>query len=110
MTVYVDDAYIPARVRNGGRYVTGRWSHMFSDSSDAELHALASRVGLRRSWFQHADDPIQHRRHYDVVESRRAAAVAAGAVEITVREMGRMIGAERARLRSLPDTEQGQLL
>lgn len=101
MTVYVDNAFIPARVRNGGRYITGRWCHMFSDASDDELHALADRIGLRRSWFQHADDPIQHRRHYDVTESRRAAALAAGAVEISVRDMGRMIGAERTRLREL---------
>lgn len=109
MTVYVDDAYIPARVRNGGRHVTGRWCHLMSDSSDAELHSLVAKIGLRRSWFQHPDDPIQLRRHYDVVESRRAAAVAAGAVEVSWKDMGRMVRAARARLRAT-EPEQGSLL
>jgi hypothetical protein len=47
MTVYVDDARIPARV---GRWDSS-WSHLFADTQD-ELHAFAARLGLRRSWFQ----------------------------------------------------------
>lgn len=93
MTVYVDDANIPARV---GMYKT-EWCHLFSDTSDEELHALAGRIGLSRRWFQHPRDPLQTRRHYDVTPRKRALAVKAGAVEITWREAGRMSMLERRR-------------
>lgn len=86
MTVYVDDWRQQAKV---GRH-TARWSHMFSDTSDDELHEFAARLGLRRSYFQKADDPIQLRRHYDVTENVRVKALALGAVAITWREAGRM--------------------
>lgn len=96
MTVYVDDWRQKATV---GRH-TSRWSHLFSDASDEELHAFAERIGLKRSYFQKAGDPIQLRRHYDVTESKRRAAVAAGATEITWRDAGRMRNAEVDRLRA----------
>lgn len=50
--------------------------HMYADSLE-ELHAMASRIGLKKSWFQH------HRwvDHYDLTESRRVKAVLAGAIE-----------------------------
>lgn len=96
MTVYVDDWRQQATV---GRH-TSRWSHLFSDTSDEELHAFAEQIGLSRSWFQKADDPIQLRRHYDVTESKRRAAVAAGATEITWRDAGAMRNAEVDRLRA----------
>ena len=47
MTVYVDDARIPARI---GRHDT-RWSHLFADTQ-TELHEFAARLGLHRRWFQ----------------------------------------------------------
>ena len=56
MTVYVDDARIPARV---GRWDSS-WSHLFADTQD-ELHAFAARLGLRRSWFQ---DPTVSGNHW----------------------------------------------
>jgi hypothetical protein len=46
------------------------------------------------------EDPLQTRRHCDVTEGKRAAAVRAGAVEITCSELTRMIIAERERLRA----------
>lgn len=84
MTVYVDDVRIPATV---GR-ISARWSHMFvaPDGDIEELHALAARIGLRRSWFQAKGWP---RDHYDVTDARRAAAVAAGAVPVGWAEAGR---------------------
>lgn len=94
MTVYVDDAHIPARVG----VIRSKWCHLFSDTSDEELHAFARKIGLRRSWFQHPGDPLQVRRHYDVTEGKRAQAVAAGAVEISWLEAGRMAMRERKRL------------
>lgn len=81
MTVYVDDAYIPFR--------NMLMCHMIADTPD-ELHAMAQRVGLRRSWFQDHSVP-----HYDVSKSRRALAVDLGAKEITSRELVEI--ARRAR-------------
>jgi uncharacterized protein YceH (UPF0502 family) len=77
MTIYVDNAMIPANV---GRYES-RWCHLFSDQIDpAELHRFAARIGLRRAWFQHKASAIHD--HYDVTTGKRAQAVAAGAVEM----------------------------
>lgn len=76
MTVYVDD------LTNWGWKLRGRTvasCHMFTDSVELdELHAMAERIGLKRAWFQ------EHRLapHYDLTPSRRADAVAFGAVEV----------------------------
>ena len=77
MTVYIDDMY---------RYALGAFrgmqmSHMIADS-DAELHFVAARIGMKREWFQ-GD-------HYDVPLTRRALALEAGAVAITYRQAGAM--------------------
>lgn len=95
MAIYVDDWRQQATV---GR-LKARWSHLFSDASDEELHAFAAQIGLSRSWFQKAGDPIQLRRHYDVVEAKRLEAIAAGAEAITWREAGRRRCAEVDRIR-----------
>jgi Protein of unknown function (DUF4031) len=58
----------------------GKWSgggHMLTSDLD-ELHAMADRIGLKRSWFQ-GDKTFAH---YDVQARKRALAVSAGAVEI----------------------------
>ena len=97
MTVYVDDARIAARV---GR-ISGRWSHLLADT-DAELHALAARLGLRRAWAQR---PGAVHSHYDVTDAVRRRAIALGAVPIdrrqlialiTQRRQGRASGTGRA--------------
>lgn len=89
MTVYVDDMRLPAKV---GR-IQARWSHLTTDGPDEELHAFAARIGLRRSWFQ--DDPDPLFRHYDVTDTKRRAAIAAGAVAESWRDTGRRIHAAR---------------
>lgn len=79
MTVYVDD------MRAGyGRMVM---CHMLADT-DAELHAMASRIGVQRRWWQSPEKTSGS--HYDIALSKRALAVAAGAVEITWRQAGAM--------------------
>lgn len=78
MTVYVDDmraAY--------GRMVM---CHMIADTDD-ELHAMADQIGVARRWWQ---APPAHDSHYDIALSKRAIAVAAGALEITWRQAGAM--------------------
>jgi hypothetical protein len=86
MTIYVDDWRQPARV---GR-ITARWSHLTVGPHDDidELHAFAVSIGLRRSWFQDKPWP---RAHYDVTESKRQQAIAAGALPITWREAGQQM-------------------
>jgi len=71
MAVYVDD--MRARV---DRMV---FCHMVADSVE-ELHAMADRIGVARRWFQ------RPRPHYDVCLTKRAAAIRAGALEITQRQ------------------------
>lgn len=50
----------------------------------AALHALAEAIGLRRTWFQAKSSP-----HYDLTESKRAAAIAAGAVFVPAKEQAK---------------------
>lgn len=94
MTVYVDDWRQEARV---GR-ITARWSHLTADADD-ELHALARSIGLRRAWFQH-DPDRPWKDHYDVTETKRQAAIRAGAVPIGWRENGKRMLAKRERMQA----------
>lgn len=89
MTVYVDDMRMKAQVGQGR---PARWSHLMADTVE-ELHAFAAEIGLKREWAQHEDDPVMF--HYDVTDTKRRAAIAHGAVEITWREAGRMTMARR---------------
>jgi hypothetical protein len=75
--IFVDEMLMPATV---GR-VQGKWSHLFGDDIE-ELHRFAEQIGLQRSWFQ-KDKRLPH---YDVVESKRLAAINAGAVAVTLRQ------------------------
>ena len=74
MTVYVDDMRAPF-----GRMIM---CHMMADTLD-ELHAMADRIGVARKWLQAVRSGV----HYDIALSKRALAVEAGAIEITMREM-----------------------
>jgi hypothetical protein len=74
MTVYVDDA-----LNDFGRM---QMSHMVADTLE-ELHAMAAKIGLKRDWFQ--DDPRHP--HYDVCQSKRRLAIAAGAIAIDQRAL-----------------------
>jgi hypothetical protein len=91
MAVYVDDMRMSARV---GR-INGVWCHLTADTEE-ELHEFATKLGLRRSWFQPQkylpDNEFNRRRgqagkpkgrfHYDIVENVRRRAVLLGAKEL----------------------------
>ncbi len=79
MSVYVDWL-----MHHGGKgFWAGKKScHMFADTLE-ELHDMAEKIGMKRSWFQ---DNGQSAEHYDLVESRRKAAIKLGAKELTSRE------------------------
>lgn len=87
MTVYVDDMHLTPL----GQYRGMRMCHMVADST-AELLAMADEIGVARRWLQHAGTP---REHFDIAMSKRALAVAAGAVEITMGQTGRIVRAKR---------------
>jgi hypothetical protein len=104
VSVYVDNVRIPARV--GG--INGRWSHLTADTKD-ELHAFAQHIGLRRAWFQtcHRSPACRPAErcvhwHYDVTDSKRQAALAAGAHPIDVRQLADIIATRRAASRGKP--------
>jgi hypothetical protein len=74
MAVYVDNEQIPWRGK--------LWCHLVADSLD-ELHAFATALGLKRSWFQgKASYP-----HYDVTTSVRVRALKHGALSVGKTQM-----------------------
>ncbi|POX50281.1 DUF4031 domain-containing protein [Streptomyces sp. Ru71] len=81
MTVYIDPPAWPGHGR--------MWSHLVSDVSYDELHAFADALGVPRRAFD--------RDHYDVPAARYADAVTAGAVEVSSREVVRLLVASGLR-------------
>ena len=75
MTVYIDPPTWPGHGR--------LWSHLVSDTSFEELHAFAEQLGVPRRAFE--------RDHYDIPSHRYADVVAAGAVEVSSRDVVRLL-------------------
>jgi hypothetical protein len=76
MAVYVDTARNPF-----GRMIM---CHMWADTA-AELHQMAAEIGMKRAWYQAPDMPGSRRvsfPHYDLSQTRRAAAIGKGAIEL----------------------------
>ena len=96
MAVYVDDAFAHGE--------WGRWrggGHMQADSA-TELHAFAGRLGIERRWFQSKPGRPEHD-HYDLTASKRAEAIALGAVSTGWRDTARRnIRLRRIREGNLP--------
>ena len=85
MTVYIDAPTWPGHGR--------LWSHLVSDVSYAELHAFAAGLGIPPRAFE--------RDHYDVIAERYEAALAAGAVPVTSREIVARLHAAGLRRRKV---------
>ncbi|MFC9633219.1 DUF4031 domain-containing protein [Streptomyces sp. NPDC059340] len=75
MTVYIDPPAWPGHGR--------LWSHLVSDVSYDELHLFAADLGVPPRAFE--------RDHYDLPSHRYADAVRAGAVEVSSREVVRLL-------------------
>jgi hypothetical protein len=69
--------------------------HMLADST-AELLAMADRIGVDR---KHLQDAGTYREHFDICLTKRSAAVAAGALEVSMPTMGRIIRDRRDGVR-----------
>jgi hypothetical protein len=82
MPVYVD------RLRDWG-WKRGSSCHLIGDT-DEELKFFALRLGMRMEWLQVRPIP-----HFDLTEDRRELAIRIGAVQISYRQLGRMIRARR---------------
>lgn len=77
--VYVDNMEAPF-----GRMIM---CHMVADTTHELLH-MAAVIGVQAKWIQY---PGTTREHFDICKSARAKAVAAGAKEVTMMELGRML-------------------
>ncbi|HDR8930478.1 TPA: DUF4031 domain-containing protein [Burkholderia vietnamiensis] len=82
MTVYVDDMYR----HEIGKLGRMKMSHLIADTTD-ELLVMVREIGVNPKWIQH---PGTRDEHFDIAISKRAAAIAAGAIPITFRECGAM--------------------
>lgn len=71
--------------------------HMMADTR-AELLAMADKIGVNKKWIQ---DYGQGTEHFDICLSKRKKAVAAGAKEMGMIEMGRFFK-ERILSKKLP--------
>lgn len=83
MAVYVDN--MKAKY---GRMIM---CHMLADT-DSELVEMADKIGVARRWHQNPGTP---RSHFDICLSKRAKAVAAGAIKITMKEAASLTRAKR---------------
>lgn len=65
-----------------------KMSHMVADTTE-ELLTMADKIGVAQRWIQKKGQG-RDREHFDVAMSARAKAVAAGAQELTMRDMALM--------------------
>lgn len=65
--------------------------HMVADTSE-ELMAMADRIGVDRKWIQ---DAGSYREHFDIALSKRALAIEAGAQEVSMIDLGRILRLKR---------------
>ncbi|MHD0644914.1 DUF4031 domain-containing protein [Pseudomonas aeruginosa] len=79
MTVYVDDMEHP--------FGDMLMCHMIADT-DEELHKMATTIGLSHAHWQR---PPKHFSHYDICLSMKAKAIKAGAIPVTMRQLGQMV-------------------
>jgi hypothetical protein len=63
-----------------------KWCHLVADDLQ-ELHDFATKLGLKREWFQsHRIQP-----HYDITEAKREQAIKLGAIAIETKQMAERV-------------------
>ena len=82
MSVYVDDM--------GTSFGRMKMCHMIADTTK-ELLAMVDRIGVQRKWIQDAGTCDEH---FDVAMSKRRLAVKNGAIEVSMRDLVRVIHAK----------------
>lgn len=83
--IYVDDMNRKASV---GRHSSRRWFHMIADPpDDEELKTFAARIGLNVKYMQ----TRKGESHFDITAGMRQKALAAGAIQITFRQLAQKI-------------------
>ncbi len=60
-----------------------QWCHMITDGNIQELHDFATKIEMKREWFQ---DHPRHP-HYDLQPNKRALAISCGAKSVTGKEL-----------------------
>lgn len=95
MSVYVDEARHPF-----GRMMM---CHMMADTTE-ELLFMADKIGVARKWLQKPGTTYEH---FDISKGKRDEAVAAGAVEVTSRDLGLLMQRKRAALTDGGTDERG---
>jgi hypothetical protein len=85
MSVYVDTA--------NNLFGRMRMCHMVADDR-VELLTMADAIDVQRKWIQKFGTAEEH---FDICKSKRAKAVMLGAIEVTQREMVRIIKSKRLK-------------
>jgi hypothetical protein len=75
MPVYVDPLFDTSWA-DRAKWPYNQACHMMADT-DEELHAMARKLGLKRSWHQ-----MTSISHYDLTKTKRTQAVKLGAIEV----------------------------
>jgi len=65
--------------------------HMIADTHD-ELITMVETIGVKPKWIQQAGT---HGEHFDICQTKRAKAVAAGAIEISLRDLAWLVHERR---------------
>ena len=76
MTVWVDNMY--------AGYGRMKMCHLMASTTE-ELLAMIDIIGVNRKWKQKAGTTWEH---FDIAMSKRKLAVSAGAIEVTMRDLG----------------------
>lgn len=85
MAVYVDDMRAPYR----GMIMC----HMMADTTE-ELLEMADTIGVARRWIQY---PGTAREHFDISLGKKKLAIAAGARQVSRREIGAILRERRSQ-------------
>lgn len=86
MTVYIDNM--------NAKYGRMIMCHMIADTSE-ELKRMAHLINLNVKWIQYPDT---YKEHFDISLGYKQKALAHGAIEISMRELGAMIRNRRKNL------------